>query len=62
MPVHYQTIGIPGGPERNSRYAGQMFHNDMSIVPIRAGVLGNQYLDHITAIMKQAKAAFLASQ
>jgi len=55
MPVHYQTIGIEGGPERNARYAGQMFHNDMNVAPIRAGVLGNKYLDRITSIMQKVE-------
>src|SRR5262249_19129331 len=51
MPVHYQSYHLPGGRERAAKYQGQMFHDDMTIAPIAAGVLGNAYLHGITKFL-----------
>jgi hypothetical protein len=51
MPVHYKSYHLTGGRERAAKYQGQTFHDDMTIAPVAAGVLGNQYLDRITQIL-----------
>jgi hypothetical protein len=55
MPVLLKSYGLPGGRERDGRYAGQMFHNDFNIKPIGSGILGNQYLDRITKILNKVE-------
>ncbi len=47
MPILYQSYGLPGGPERGKKYEGKKFHDDLTIKPIAAGVLGRRYLDRI---------------
>jgi hypothetical protein len=47
MPVLYQSYGLPGGPERGKKYQGKRFHDDLTIKPILAEVLGREYLDRI---------------
>jgi hypothetical protein len=47
MPVFYQSYGLPGGYERAKKYQGKRFHDDLSIRPIAAGILGNEYVDQI---------------
>ena len=51
MPVLYQSYGLPGGPERGKKYQGKRFHDDLTIKPIAAGVLGRQYLDQIEQML-----------
>jgi hypothetical protein len=51
MPVLYQSYGLPGGPERGKKYHGMRFHDDLTIEPIPAGVLGRQYLDQIERLL-----------
>jgi hypothetical protein len=55
MPVMYASHGIAGGAERDAKYAGQIFHDDKTIAPIEAGVLGNAYLDRITKILSKVE-------
>jgi hypothetical protein len=47
MPVLYQSYGLPGGPERGKKYEGKKFHEDLTIKPIPAEVLGRDYLHKI---------------
>jgi hypothetical protein len=51
MPVLYQSYGLPGGPERGKKYHGKKFHDDVTIQPIAAGVLGRQFLDQIERML-----------
>jgi hypothetical protein len=51
MPVLYQSYGLPGGPERGKKYQGKKFHDDLTIKPIPAEVLGRAYLDQIDRIL-----------
>jgi hypothetical protein len=51
MPVLYQSYGLPGGPERGKKYHGKRFHDDLTIKPITAGVLGRQLLDQIERML-----------
>ena len=51
MPVLYQSYGLPGGPERGKKYQGKKFHDDLSIKPIPAGVLGREYLERIEQLL-----------
>jgi hypothetical protein len=48
MPVLYESYGLPGGRERDERYRGKWFHDDLQITPISAGTLANAYLDNIS--------------
>lgn len=52
-PVLYQSYGIPGARERDSKYEGQLFHKDMHVAPIKEGQLGGEYLDAIDGYLKQ---------
>jgi len=47
MPVLYQSYGLPGGRERDGKYQGKRFHDDLSIQPIAAGILANEYIDQL---------------
>lgn len=47
MPVLYQSYGLPGGYERAGKYKGKRFHDDLSVKPMAAGVLANEYWDQI---------------
>lgn len=51
MPVLYQSYGLPGGPERGKKYQGKKFHDDLTIQPIAAGVLGREYLSQIQTML-----------
>lgn len=51
MPVFYQSYGLPGGYERAKKYRGKRLHDDLSIGPIAAGVLGNDYIEQIQQIL-----------
>ena len=51
MPVLYQSYGLPGGPDRGKKYQGKKFHDDLTIKPIPAEVLGREYLDRIAQML-----------
>jgi hypothetical protein len=51
MPVLYQSYGLPGGPERGKKYEGKKFHEDLTIKPIPAAVLGREYLRQIERML-----------
>ena len=51
MPVLYQSYGLAGGPERGKKYQGKKFHEDLTIKPITAGVLGREYRDQIQRML-----------
>ena len=51
MPVLYQSYGLPGGPERGTKYKGKRCHDDLTVKPIATGVLGRQYLDQIERML-----------
>ena len=51
MPTIYRSYGLPGARQRDEKYTGQMFHTDMTIAPIDAGILGDKYLGMITKIL-----------
>jgi len=51
MPVLYQSYGLAGGPERGRKYQGKRFHDDLTVKPIPAGVLGREYLDEIDRML-----------
>ena len=51
MPVLYQSYGLPGGYERAKKYQGKRFHDDLTIRPIAAGVLGKEYLNQIKGML-----------
>ncbi len=51
MPVLYQSYGLPGGLERGKKYRGKRFHDDLTIKPIPAEVLGREYLDQIEGML-----------
>jgi hypothetical protein len=51
MPVLYQSYGLPGGPERAKKYHGKKFHDDLTVKPVAAGVLGREYLEQIRRIL-----------
>ena len=51
MPVLYQSYGLPGGPERGQKYQGRKFHDDLTVQPIGAGVLGREYVDQIQRML-----------
>ena len=51
MPVFYQSYGLPGGYERAKKYQSKKFHDDLTIQPIAAGVLGKEYLDQLQGML-----------
>jgi hypothetical protein len=51
MPVLYQSIGLPGGPERAKKYQGKRFHEDLAVKHIAAAVLGREYLNQIQRML-----------
>ena len=54
MPVLYQSYGLPGGPERGKKYQGKKFHDDLTIKPVPAEVLGQEYLDRIEQLLAKS--------
>jgi len=44
MPSMYQSILVPGAREWNARVGEFKFHPDLNIPPVKAGVLGRNYL------------------
>jgi hypothetical protein len=56
MPVMFETIGLPGGFPRIYKYQreGILWHEPHDVKPIEAGVLGNQYADGVTEILRRA--------
>jgi len=48
---------LPGGPERGKKYQGKRFHDDLSVKPIPAGVLGRAYLDQIERMLAKVGGA-----
>ena len=57
MPVLYQSYGLPGGPERGKKYQGKRFHDDLTVKPIPAGLLGRAYLDQIERMLAKVGGA-----
>ena len=55
MPVLYQTYSLPEGPARGRRYQGKSLHDDLTIKPMAAGVLGRAYLDQIEGMLAKIK-------
>jgi hypothetical protein len=51
MPVLYQSYGLPGGVERGKKYQGKRLHNDLTIEPISAEVLGRKYRQQIERML-----------
>ena len=60
MPVLYQSYGVPGGRKRGAKYSGKKFHDDMTIKPVKPGVLGKAYLDTIENYIKKVRIMQLA--
>lgn len=58
MPVMYESIGIYGGTRRMEQYKnGEIaFHDDLSVPPVGPGVLGNRFVDAITAMLRRVEA------
>jgi hypothetical protein len=62
MPICYQSYHLPGGYERAAKYRSVvMFHNDMTIKPVKAGMLGTDYLDAVDQALKQLATSELSS-
>jgi hypothetical protein len=55
MPVFYKSVVRPNGRERNSKYTDKTFHEDFTIAPIPAGVLGQTYLSQLRLCMARIK-------
>jgi hypothetical protein len=55
MPTLYKSYGLPGGYERAKKFEGKRFHDDLSIEPIAAGVLGKEYLNQIQHMLAQVQ-------
>jgi hypothetical protein len=55
MPVLYQSYGVPGGIERAKIYQNKIFHDDLTIKPIKSGLLGSAYLDTIETSLKMIR-------
>ena len=51
MPIVFRSVHLPGGSDRIAKYKGQTFHDDMTIAPIERGMLGAQYIDHLTTYL-----------
>jgi hypothetical protein len=53
MPVLYESYGMPNGRQRDEKYTGQTFHDDMNVGPVSAQTLGNAYLDSLELSLKR---------
>ncbi len=55
MPVMYETIGAYGGYGRMQKYkSGEVaFHDDLTVPPVAAGVIGNRFADTVAAILRR---------
>ena len=52
MPVMFQSVLVPGARNRNESFGTIRFHSPHSLPPIRAGQLGDAYLDKISSCLK----------
>jgi hypothetical protein len=57
MPVMFETIGGYGGYARMDKYRrGEIaFHDDVTVPPVAAGVIGGRYLDALGARLKRVE-------
>lgn len=55
MPILYLSYGMRGGYERAKKYEGKVFHDDLTINPIKAGLLAGKYLDVIESGLKSVR-------
>lgn len=53
MPVLYESYGMPNGRERDNKYEGRMFHQDMQVAAVSAQTLGRAYLDSVRQSLKR---------
>lgn len=47
MPPMYQSYMVPGAKEWSAKYAAMQFHDDLTVAPIPAGVLGKAFLNQM---------------
>ena len=56
MPAMYESVGMPNGRTRNGKYSREkIFHDDVKVKPVVAGVLGKAYLTEIRNILKSVR-------
>jgi hypothetical protein len=60
MPALYQSYGLPGGIDRGKKYRGKKIHDDLTVKPVAAGVLGQLYLDQIDGSISRIQASQMA--
>jgi hypothetical protein len=55
MPVLYESIGAYDGMPRIAQYERQgiFFHDDHAVAPVEAGVLSNEYIDQMKALLRR---------
>ncbi|MEI7730620.1 MAG: hypothetical protein WCO56_13680 [Verrucomicrobiota bacterium] len=54
MPTMYKSVFCPDGREWNAQYVGKkLFHDDLRIVPIARGALGQEYLSRIRTYLQR---------
>ena len=71
VPAMFQSVGTPGGRERNEPLLGSMFHPGVTVPPIPPGELSATYLSRVTRRLREmaddeeprfAEAGLLAAQ
>lgn len=55
MPTIYQSIFLPNGKERNARYSGYSFHDDITVPSISPGRNGLDYLSELKRCFEEIR-------
>lgn len=55
MPTMWQSVAVPGHQERNAKYRELKFHENLTIGPIEAGKIGNEYLKVLRGLFQGLK-------
>ncbi|MCE5249428.1 hypothetical protein LLG96_04325 [bacterium] len=59
MPALWQSMFVPGAAPRNTKIGDFLYHSDMKISPVKAGVPGRQYVTTVRGYLDRIKAGEL---
>ena len=59
MPSMWQSMLIPGAGPRNERLGKFVFHPDLKVAPVKAGILGRQFLRSVKDMLEKIRATEL---
>jgi len=57
MLCFYESYGMPNGRKWGTKYSGKTIQDDVTVEPIAAGEMGNQYLDYVQNCIHQIRSS-----